>query len=173
MTFQEYFVHRQCRPPVKEFRFMGIERARPAPGVLESLHEAHTVIICPSNPWVSVDPILAIPAIRQAVKTHTVIAVSPIIGGKTVKGPAAKMFAELGIKPSAFAVAQHYYDLLDGFVFDRIDDDELEAISRLGIRPYTTDTLMHTPADRRRLAEEVLEFSFSMMEDHLETRPLG
>jgi LPPG:FO 2-phospho-L-lactate transferase len=173
MTFQEYFVHQHCRPVVKEFRFEGKERVRPAPGVLESLHEADTIIFCPSNPWVSIDPILAIPDIQQAVKANAVIAVSPIIGGEAVKGPAAKMYAELGIEPSALAVARHYQDLLDGFVFDRIDVDEFEAISRLGIRPYSTNTLMHTPADRRRLAEEVVEFSFSMMENHLETRPLG
>jgi len=173
MTFQEYFVHRQCRPVVREFRFEGNERARPAPGVLESLHEADTIIFCPSNPWVSIDPILAIPHIRDKVEPHTVVAVSPIIGGEAVKGPAAKMYAELGIEPSAFAVARHYQGLLDGFVFDRIDVDEIEAINQLGICPYTTDTLMHTPADRRRLAEEVIDFSFSLIENHLEIRPLG
>lgn len=158
LPFQEYFVHRQCRPRVSGFRFEGVEAARPAPGVLEALEAAQLVVICPSNPWVSVDPILAVPGIRQVIQGRAVVAVSPIIGGQTVKGPAAKMYAELGIQPSALAVARHYAGLLSGFVMDQIDAGQANAVRELRIQPLVTGTLMKTPSDRRRLAEEVLAF---------------
>ncbi|HNB52042.1 MAG TPA: 2-phospho-L-lactate transferase [Anaerolineales bacterium] len=163
LAFQEYFVRRQCHPRVKGFRFEGVQAARPAPGVLEALEGADAVVICPSNPWVSVDPILSVPGIRDLVGTQEgtrrkVVAVSPIIAGQTVKGPAAKMYAELGVEPSALAVARHYGGLLEGFVFDKQDMQSLNEIQALGIRPLVTDTLMKTPADRRRLAGEVLDF---------------
>jgi LPPG:FO 2-phospho-L-lactate transferase len=164
LPFQEYFVHRMCRPRVSGFRFAEVEHAAPAPGVLSALQSAHLVVICPSNPWVSVDPILAVPGIRSSLQiaSHSgkspVIAVSPIIAGQTVKGPAAKMFAELGIEPSALAVARHYGSLLSGFVLDQTDASQADAIESLGMRTLVTDTLMRTPDDRRRLAGEVLAF---------------
>ncbi|MFQ5615466.1 MAG: 2-phospho-L-lactate transferase [Anaerolineales bacterium] len=176
MPFQEYFVHQRCRPKVTGFRFAGVEDARPAPGVVEAIDdlnrssEADALVICPSNPWVSVDPILAVPGIRSAIQHFALraaarsgrrartVAVSPIIGGQAVKGPAAKMYAELGIEPSALAVARHYGSLLTGFVFDQVDREQEVAIRELGIEPLVTDTLMKTPAGRRRLAEEVLAF---------------
>lgn len=171
LAFQEYFVRRQCHPRVRGFRFEGIQAARPAPGVLEALERADAVVICPSNPWVSVEPILAVPGIREALTPLTpgpspqsgrggkrVVAVSPIIAGQAVKGPAAKMYAELGVEPSALAVARHYGGLLEGFVFDKQDVDCLDEIRALGIRPFVTETLMKTPADRARLAGEVLNF---------------
>jgi LPPG:FO 2-phospho-L-lactate transferase len=174
LPFQEYFVHRQCQPHVTGFRFGGLEVARPAPGVLESIHQADLVVICPSNPWVSVDPILAIPGLRQAIPGarqilsgggkgpgKPVISVSPIIGGQTVKGPAAKMYAELGIQPSALAVARHYQGLLTGFVFDQVDADLADNVRALGITPFVTQTLMSGPIDRRRLAEDVLRFGLA------------
>ncbi len=165
LAFQEYFVRRKCEPRVKGFHFQGVEQAVPAPGVLEAIERASLVVICPSNPWVSVAPILALPGVRQALLGRPqVIAVSPIIGGKAVKGPAAKMYAELGIQPSALAVARHYGarslgGLLTGFVLDIVDRDQADAIAGEGIRPYITDTLMQTPADRWRLAMEVLAFA--------------
>jgi LPPG:FO 2-phospho-L-lactate transferase len=159
LSFQEYFVHRQCRPQVTGFHFNNIERAHPAPGVLEALEKADLVVICPSNPWVSIDPILALPGMRAALENKRVIAVSPIIGGQAVKGPAAKMFAELGIEPSAVAVAGHYGRLLKGFVLDRVDQEQAPSVSELGIRSFVADTWMKTQEDRRRLAEEVLEFA--------------
>ncbi len=134
MPFQEYFVRRQCQPIVTGFHFQGAEDASPAPGVLEVIHNAHLVVFCPSNPWVSLDPILSIPGIRAAVGACPVVAVSPIIGGQTVKGPAGKMFAELGIPPSAAAVARHYADLLRGFVIDLVDSDLGPEIQQLGMR---------------------------------------
>jgi len=165
LPFQEYFVHRQCRPRVTGFHFSGAEEASPAPGVLEAIRQAQAIILCPSNPWVSLDPILAVPGMRQALKAHAqdqhcpVVGVSPILGGKTVKGPAAKMYAELGIEPSAVSVARHYAGLLDGFVIDRQDAQLAGEIEALGMQVLVTQTLMLTPGDRRRLAAEVLEFA--------------
>lgn len=162
LAFQEYFVHQRCEPTVKSFRFAGIEAARPAPGVAEALEAADAIIICPSNPWVSVDPILQIisPLFSQkGQRSGPVIAVSPIIGGKTVKGPAAKMFSEMGIEPSALAVARHYGSpLLTGFVLDAVDADLTEPVARLGIVPLSTNTIMNLSDNRRQLAQDVLNF---------------
>ena len=121
LAFQDYFVKRKCVPIVKGFRFAGIETASPAPGVLDAIHQADAIVICPSNPWVSIDTILAIPGIRPAISAKTVVAVSPIIGGRTVKGPAAKMFTELGLPPTALSVARHYENILSGFILDNVD----------------------------------------------------
>jgi LPPG:FO 2-phospho-L-lactate transferase len=162
LTFQEYFVHRQCSPQVTGFRFNGVEQATPAPGVLPGLRQADLVVICPSNPWVSVGPILAVPGIHQALEDQRVVAVSPIIAGQAVKGPAAKMFAELGLQPTALAVATYYNDLLDGFVFDEVDRVQEEEIRQLGITPLAADSLMRTAQDRRRLATQVLEFGMKL-----------
>ena len=104
-------MRQRCEPEVTGFRFAGVEQAHPAPGVVEALHRADLVVLCPSNPWVSLDPILAVPGVKEAIGTRRVVGVSPIIGGQTVKGPAAKMFTELGIQASALAVAAHYWHL--------------------------------------------------------------
>lgn len=162
LSFQDYFVRRQCQPRVTGFRFEDFQQARPAPGVLEAIGEADLVVICPSNPWVSIDPIITVPAVRSALASKRLVAISPIIGGKAVKGPAAKMFAELGIQPSALAVARHYGRLLSGFVLDRVDVQQRESVDALGIITKVTDTLMNTPDERRRLAEEVLAFGESL-----------
>jgi len=159
IPFQEYFVRQRCEPVVTGFRFAGIEKALPAPEVLTSLREADLVVFCPSNPWVSLDPILAVPGMRETISTQKVLGVSPIIGGQTVKGPAAKMFMELGIQPSALAVAEHYHELLAGFVMDEVDTDQVDAVQGMDILPYVTNTFMNTQSDRRRLALECLEFS--------------
>ena len=158
LSFQSYFVEQQCRPRVTGFRFEGVEASRPAPGVLEALGQADCIVVCPSNPWVSIDPILAIPGIRQAVAAKPVVAVSPIIGGKTVKGPAAKMYAELGIEPSASAVARHYRPWLTGFILDQVDNGLVNEIASWGIITKATDTLMTSLDQRERLAREVLAF---------------
>lgn len=159
LSFQEYFVRQRCAPQVSGFRFAGIEQARPAPGVVDALRQADLIVLCPSNPWVSLDPLLAVPGVAEAFGTRRVVGVSPIIGGQTVKGPAAKMFAELGIQPSARAVADHYRHLLGGFILDKQDISQAEAVQALDILPYVADTIMKTRQDRRRLAREVLEFS--------------
>lgn len=158
LAFQEYFVHRRCEPRVKGFRFDGVEGAEPAVGVKEALASADAIVICPSNPWVSVDPILKV--VKEITKP--VVAISPIIGGKTVKGPAAKMYAELGIEPSALAVANHYRNILTGFVLD-IADASMEAkIKKLKIETLVTNTLMNHLTDRAGLADDVLHFIGSL-----------
>lgn len=157
LAFQEYFVKYRCAPCVRGFRFAGAEIAEPAAGVREALQDAEAVVICPSNPWVSIDPILRVLKLQPTTRPlPPIVAVSPIIGGRTVKGPAAKMFAELGIEPSALAVAEHYRGLLRGFVLDNVDSSYQEAIRRLNIEPLVTETIMQNAEDRRRLAEDVL-----------------
>lgn len=158
LAFQDYFVRRNCQPRVTGFKFNGANSAKPAPGVREALSQADRVVICPSNPWVSIDPILAIPGIRASIDPEKAVAVSPIIGGKAVKGPAAKMYAELGIAPSAVAVARHYQGLAHSFVMDTADAALLEEIRKLNLRVLVADTLMKTSGDRRRVATDVLDF---------------
>ena len=161
LPFQEYFVHRRCEPTVKSFRFDGIETAQPAPGVMDAIHAADAIVFCPSNPWVSIDPILRTLTLDPSPlkgEGKTVVAVSPIIGGQTVKGPAAKMFAELGIEPSALAVAKHYGASISGFVLDMVDAALADEVQKLGIRPLVVKTLMKTSEDRQHLAEDVLNF---------------
>ncbi len=158
LAFQEYFVHKQCQPQVTGFRFAGADSATPAPGVLAALQQADALIICPSNPWVSIDPILQILPQDGSWRRFPIVAVSPIIGGATVKGPAAKMYAELGITPSATAVAQHYAGLLAGFVIDAVDANLAEEVRALGIQPSIQNTLMKSAEDRERLAKDVLNF---------------
>jgi LPPG:FO 2-phospho-L-lactate transferase len=154
LAFQEYFVHRRCEPRVTGFRFAGIEAAEPAPGAREVIQFADSVILCPSNPWVSIDPILRV---LQRVE-KPVVAISPIIGGQTVKGPAAKMYRELGIEPSALAVARHYCGLATGFVFDEIDKQLEGGIRSLGMRTHVTNTLMKSHDDRKQFAMDVMNF---------------
>ena len=158
LAFQEYFVHRRCEPRVKGFRFDGADVAEPAPGVREALESSDAIVFCPSNPWVSIDPILKV--VKEVKKP--VIAVSPIIGGKTVKGPAAKMYSELGIEPSALAVAMHYRTILKGFVLDNEDKEMEDQIKRLGFATLVTNTLMNQLTDRPRLANDVLNFIGSL-----------
>lgn len=176
LPFQEYFVQRKCEPRVKGFRFKGIQDAKPARGVLEAIEAADAIIICPSNPWVSIDPILEVISklgirnkevftapgsyslIPNPYSLIPVVAVSPIIGGQTVKGPAAKMYAELGIPPSALAVAAHYKNLLTGFVLDDIDVALVPDVQNLNVQTHVANTLMKTASDQCRLAEDVLNF---------------
>ncbi len=158
LEFQEYFVERSCEPAVRSFEFRGSEEASPAAGVLEALGECDWVVFCPSNPWVSLDPILSVPGIRTAVKAKPILGVSPIIGGKTIKGPAAKMFEELKVEPSALAIAEHYPEL-DVLVIDSADTEWIEPIQQLGIKPFVTNTLMDSFEARRRLAQEVISFA--------------
>ena len=156
LAFQEYFVALKCEPKVTGFRFKDILKASPAPGVVEAIREADAVIICPSNPWVSIDPILGVPGIRDALSDKVVVAVSPLVGGKAIKGPAAKMYGELEIEPSALAVARHYGGLLRGFVLDNIDEN---LTKHLGVESLITDTIMLEKNDRVRLGDEVLSFT--------------
>jgi LPPG:FO 2-phospho-L-lactate transferase len=158
LDFQEYFVHRQCRPAVREFMFAGAETARAQPDALAALarRDLRGIVICPSNPFVSVDPILALPGIRAAIQqSHApVVAVTPIIGGKAIKGPAAKMMTELGLEVSGEAVARRYADIIDGFVIDHADPIPQPLQD---VRFFSAATLMHTSDDRLRLARAVLQ----------------
>jgi LPPG:FO 2-phospho-L-lactate transferase len=157
LDFQEYFVHRQCQPAVRDFAFAGAEVAQPQADALAALQrvDLRAIIICPSNPFVSVEPILALPGIRSAIQRTTapVIAVTPIIGGKAIKGPAAKMMAELGLEVSAAAVAGRYTDLIDGFVIDQEDAGSQRSAA---VRFFSAATLMRTIDDRLQLAQVVL-----------------
>jgi LPPG:FO 2-phospho-L-lactate transferase len=156
LAFQEYFVHRRCEPKVKSFRFEGAEEAEPAPGAREAIQSADAIVFCPSNPWVSIDPILKV--LSPFSRGEKVFAVSPIIGGETVKGPAAKMYRELGIEPSALAVANHYRNVASGFVIDTVDRDLQGEIKGLNMQVLVTNTLMKSHDDRSRLAQELLGF---------------
>ena len=163
LAFQEYFVHQRCEPSVTGFRFDGLETALPAPGVLEAIDQADAVVFCPSNPWVSIDPILAVAGIKSACEAKPVVAVSPIIGGDVIKGPAAKMYRELGIQPSALAVAQHYTDLLAGFVFDAVDEQFESSIQEIGVSTLVTNAIMKDEAGRHRLAKDMIDFVDSII----------
>ena len=158
LDFQEYFVHRRCEPVVSELLFQGAGAARPHPDFMAALRDPalQAIVICPSNPFISVEPILAIPGVRQALidSPAPVIAVSPIIAGQAVKGPTAKMMTELGMDPSAGTVATRYQDLLDGYVIDHADMSEVVSIDA---RVTLAQTLMRTMEDREALARTVLD----------------
>jgi LPPG:FO 2-phospho-L-lactate transferase len=158
LDFQDYFVRQRCTPVVREIAFAGAGVARPQPEFLAALADENlrAVVICPSNPFISVDPILALPGVRDALHACAapVVAVSPIIGGKAVKGPTAKMMAELGLPVGAAAVARHYGDILDLYVADEADADE---VRELGLPVVFTRTLMLSLADREGLACAVLD----------------
>lgn len=160
MHLQEYFVRRRCEPRVEGFEWRGIEAAFPSPGALESIEEAEAVILCPSNPFISIGPILALSGIRRAL-AHArgrAVAVTPIISGKAVKGPAAEMLAQLGFPVSAVSIARMYADFLDGFVLDR-DDAPLESeIAELGLDVHVCQTRMVTPSDKVDLARAILNW---------------
>jgi LPPG:FO 2-phospho-L-lactate transferase len=180
LEFQDYFVRRQWQPVIKRIIFEGAETAKATPQVINALREADAIIIAPSNPFVSVAPILTVLHARSAESNSAaampsrleadfhyqpansfagpIAAVSPIVGGQALKGPAAKMFRELGVEPSAFAVAQHYRGLVTHFVLDQLDADQESAIQALGMKTLVTNTIMQSVEDRVRLAGEVVEF---------------
>lgn len=163
LPFQEYFVLHRCHPQVRGFRFEGSREARPAPGVLEAITAADVVVFCPSNPWVSLDPILSIRTLAGAVRSKPVVGVSPIVGGKALRGPAAKMAAELGIDPSPLNVASHFETYLKAFIIDQEDRSYMHEIQGLDLEVLVTDTVMRTVEDRTRLAGEVLAMAASML----------
>lgn len=163
LAFQHYFVRDRCAPPVTGFEFRGVAEASPPPAVLEWLGDPALagIFICPSNPFVSVDPILAVPGLRAALRRcpAPVIAVSPIVAGLAIKGPTAKMMAELAVPSTAVAVAEHYRDLLDGYVIDEADAGLLDPLKAAGFAAIAAPTVMLTLADKVRLAELVCEFA--------------
>ena len=153
LDFQHYFVARRCAPVVRSIRFEGAAQARPSPGVLAAIAQAEAILIAPSNPYLSIDPILAIPGIAAALAAATapVVAVSPIVGGQAVKGPTAKLMAELGIAITNTAIAAHYCSVIDGLLLD-----ERDPPANPGIALATADTLMRTLDDRIRVARAAL-----------------
>jgi LPPG:FO 2-phospho-L-lactate transferase len=163
LDFQEYFVHRQCRPAVREFMFAGAEIAHAQPDALAALkrNDLRAIIICPSNPFVSVEPILAVPGIRAAIEQSQapVVAVTPIIGGKAIKGPAAKMMAELGLEVSPTAVARRYAGIIDAFVIDQLDPLPAPLPD---IKFFRAQTLMSTTETREQLARSTLQTADSL-----------
>jgi len=163
LPFQEYFVKRQCAPEARSFRFEGIEKAQPSEGFQAALDNPALsgIIICPSNPFVSVDPILELPGIRKQLSNENlkVVAVSPIVGGQAIKGPAAKMMAELNIPASPASVAEHYRDILSGFIIDSVDADQARAIeSAHNIPVLVCNTMMTDLQTKMALAKETLQF---------------
>jgi LPPG:FO 2-phospho-L-lactate transferase len=157
LDFQDYFVRLRCEPVVRQLAFAGSDTAHPHPDFIAALADPalRAVVICPSNPFISIDPILAVPGVREALRRSqaSVIAVSPIIGGKAVKGPTAKMMEELGLPVDAAAIARHYRDFLDIYVADEVDRD---GIGGLDLPVVLAPTLMVTLDDREALARAVL-----------------
>lgn len=159
LAFQEYFVRRQHRDAVTGLRFEGAEAAHPAAGVLEAIGAADVLVIAPSNPFLSIDPILAVPGIREAVvaRAAPTVAVSPIVGGAAIKGPAAAIMASLGHEVSALGVARLLAPIVDVLVIDHADAGQIAAIEDLGMRAVPTDAIMQGIEGRARLARDVLE----------------
>ncbi len=161
LHFQEYLVKRRTEPVVKGIRFEGVESALPAPGVLEAIREADRILICPSNPLISIGPILAVPQIRDELRAHKekVVAVCPIVGGKSLKGPSDKMLAQLGHQPTALGVAKLYADFTATFVIDPADKSQSAAIAALGMHVAVLPTVMKTLAQKRKLARALLSLA--------------
>src|SRR5205823_2140863 len=159
MHFQKYLVKRRAEPVVVGIRFAGVEQAQPAPGVLEAIREAGRIFICPSNPFISIGPILAVPGVRQQLRSRKrdVFAVCPIVGGKSLKGPSDKMLAQLGYEATALGVAKLYADFTGTFVIDPVDRRQARAIEELGMKAAILPTVMKTRAQKRKLAQALLE----------------
>jgi len=161
LHFQEYLVQRRAEPAVQSISFDGIEHARPAPGVLEELERAPNIVICPSNPLISIGPILAVPGVREALRRRRahVIAVCPIVGGKSLKGPSDQMLAQLGHDVSALGVARMYQDVCGTLVIDPVDSAQGPAIESLGVGVVIHPTIMRNLEDKELLARRVVQFT--------------
>jgi len=158
MHFQEYLVKRRAEPIVKGIQFRGVGAARPAPGVLEAIAEAERIIICPSNPLISIGPILAVPGVREQLQARKkdVFAVCPIVGGESLKGPSDRMLAQLGYEATALGVAKLYADFTGTFVVDPEDKAAAKSISTLGMKVVILPTVMKTLSQKRKLARSLL-----------------
>ena len=158
LHFQEYLVRRRAEPVVQNIRFAGVKSAHPAPGVIEAISGADRIIICPSNPLISIGPILAVPQIRDHLRARKerVFAVCPIVGGKSLKGPSDKMLAQLGHEATALGVAKLYADFSGTFVIDPADKNQAHSIAGLGTKAVLLPTVMKTSAHKRKLAQALL-----------------
>jgi LPPG:FO 2-phospho-L-lactate transferase len=165
MHFEEYFVRHRTQIEVQRVEYEGAEQAAPAPGVVEAIHAARAILIAPSNPIVSVGTILAIPGVREALRSTAapVVAVSPLVGGKAIKGPAVPLMIAHGYQPSAVGVAECYADFLDGIVIDHADADLAETIRAQGLHVTVTDTIMRGLPEKRALAEAALSNAQQIM----------
>lgn len=163
LAFQDYFVRQRCQPSLRTVMFEGAERAQPLSQAIAALVDPRlsAIVLCPSNPYVSVAPLLAIQGLRRALEQRCapLVAVSPIVGGKAIKGPAAKMMQELGVEVTALGIARHYRGLIDGLVIDETDRLLASDIAALGMAVHVTDTIMCDGLIRRRLGEETLGFA--------------
>jgi LPPG:FO 2-phospho-L-lactate transferase len=161
LAFQDYFVRRQCAPKFYGVTFEGVRHAVPSEGFRDALNQADVIIFTPSNPFVSIDPILALADVKNTLARsgRPVVAVSPIVGGQSIKGPLAKMMTEQGIEPSALAVAQHYGELVSGWVIDTVDEALAPSIEALGCRVKVCPTVMRDLDDKQRLAQDTVDFA--------------
>jgi LPPG:FO 2-phospho-L-lactate transferase len=162
LHFQEYLVKRRAQPRVRGIRFEGIERARPAPAVAEAILQAEAVILCPSNPLISIGPILAVPGIKDLIKETKapIVAISPIVGGASLKGPSDRMMADLGMEVSAEEVSRIYAGLIDAYIIDHADQAAKPQIERAGMKVFVTETVMKD-ADKKL---ELARFTLSVVE---------
>ena len=169
LEFQDYFVRHQCEPKVRGLTFIGSEEARPNGAAVAAIEEADCIVFGPSNPFLSLEPMLAMPIVKDALFSASapIIAVTPIIAGEAVKGPAAKLMRELNLDPSAVTVAKHYSDVINGFVLDSQDAHLKAEIEAMGIGVHVTDTLMRDRDDRARLACEVVNFADALRPNKL------
>lgn len=157
LEFQEYFVKERQEPEITKVILNGIDQAKPAPGVLESIAAADIVVVCPSNPVVSIGPILGLAGVRDALRAHhQVVAVSPIIRGAPLKGPADRLLEAIGVEVSAAGVAGMYADFVDTFVFDRVDEHHRDEIEATGVTAIPLDTIMDNASDSEQLARNIL-----------------
>ena len=158
LAFQEYFVHRRSEPCITGVRFDGVATARRSPGFHAALAASTAIVYCPSNPLVSIGPVLALRGVRDAIKAFTgpKIAVSPIVGGQAIRGPAAKMMGELGEEVSCLGVARRYLDICHAMVIDTVDGMQAGAVEALGMRASVTNTIMNTDRDKEALARHIV-----------------
>jgi LPPG:FO 2-phospho-L-lactate transferase len=159
LHMQEWFVRERAQPPVVAVRFEGASEARPAPGVLEAIEAADAIVLCPSNPVISIGPILAVPGIRDALvaRRDRVVGISPIVGGAPVRGPADRLMAPLGMEVSCVGVARAYAPFCSTLVIDSVDEGRVGEVEAAGVRAVVADTMMHTPEIAAALARSTLE----------------
>lgn len=160
LAFQDYFVAQQCEPKISSYRFEGIENASLSQGVIDAICSCDAIIICPSNPFVSVLPILSVPGLKQALVARNVpiVVVSPIINGQAVKGPSAKMMQELGLPVTNISIADFYQDFATHMVIDNTDSSDKADLTSLGLSVLVTNTMMRTLNDKTSLAQQLLDF---------------
>lgn len=163
LTFQEYFVREQCKPEVKEIDFVGLKEATPTIEALEEISNSDIIVIAPSNPFVSITPILKVPGISEALKRSKAkkLVVSPLINGKAVKGPAEKIMISLGLQADVIGIAKFYQEFIDTIIIDNIDTPLAPEIESLGLEVFSTDILMSNKIEKKQLAEEILQINNS------------